>query len=265
MLLPPLYAHRLGRAYGPDSSILALERALVGADGVETDACLTADEQLVLLHDPLLPVGTNLEGWVHQRSLDQIRCEGVLLDRHGRPTAERPLSLDELLDATPQEMPVQVDIKAHADPGLAARTSPGCCASATDARTRRGRIEVISFHSSACAVAAAHGFAWRLVVFADYAPEALRRLGGAAWGDAASRSSTSSSTTRLASVFRLAGLSVDAGTVNDAEVLLRVVGAVGPCDRGSAPIAPRSFGEQPSCCDQGAASASAFRRAPAVA
>ena len=34
-------------------------------------------------------------------------------------------------------------------------------------------IEVVSFHSSACAVAAAHGFASRLVIFADYAPEAL--------------------------------------------------------------------------------------------
>src|SRR5215207_5648541 len=66
MVLPPLFAHRLGRAYGPDSSIPALERALVGADGVETDACLTADEQLVLLHDPLLSVGTNLQGSSHR-------------------------------------------------------------------------------------------------------------------------------------------------------------------------------------------------------
>jgi glycerophosphoryl diester phosphodiesterase len=226
MLLPPLYAHRLGRAYGPDSSIPALERALVGADGVETDACLTADEQLVLLHDPLLPVGTNLDGWVHQRSLDQIRCEGVLLDRHGRPTAERPLSLDELLDAAPRELPVQVDIKAHADPGLAARTARALCERYRRTRQRE-RIEVISFHSSACAVAAAHGFASRLVVFADYAPEAL-----AAWATRHGLSGVSVEhfllTTRLASVFRLAGLSVNTGTVNDAELLLRVVGAVGP-------------------------------------
>jgi glycerophosphoryl diester phosphodiesterase len=172
MVLPPLYAHRLGRAYGPDSSIPALQRALVGADGLETDACLTADEQLVLLHDPWLGVGTNLDGWVHQRSLDQIRSGGVLLDRHGRPTAERPLSLDELLDATPREMRVQVDIKAHADPGLAARTARVLCERYR--RTReRGRIEVISFHSAACAAAAAHGFASRLVVFADYGPDAV--------------------------------------------------------------------------------------------
>jgi len=226
MVLPPLFAHRLGRAYGPASSIPALERALVGADGVETDACLTADEQLVLLHDPLLSVGTNLQGWAHQRSLDHIRHEGVLLDCHGRPTAERPLSLDDLLDATPQEMPVQVDIKAHADPGLAARTAQVLCERYRCTRQRR-RIEVISFHSSACAVAAAHGFASRLVVFADYAPEAL-----ATWAMRHGVSGVSVEhfllTTRLAHVFRLAGLSVNTGTVNDAELLLRVVGAVGP-------------------------------------
>src|SRR5215204_1465507 len=145
MVLPPLFAHRLGRAYGPASSIPALERALVGADGVETDACLTADEQLVLLHDPLLSLGTNLQGWAHQRSLDHIRHEGVLLDCHGRPTAERPLSLDDLLDATPQEMPVQVDIKAHADPGLAARTARVLRALSTHAAARADRGDQLPF------------------------------------------------------------------------------------------------------------------------
>jgi glycerophosphoryl diester phosphodiesterase len=62
--LPPLYAHRLGRAYGPDSSGLALRRALrAPVAGLETDVCLTADGDLVLLHDPLLSIGTTLDGW----------------------------------------------------------------------------------------------------------------------------------------------------------------------------------------------------------
>jgi glycerophosphoryl diester phosphodiesterase len=221
MALPPLFAHRLGRAYGPDSSIAALERALAGSDGVETDVCLTADEQLVLLHDPLLSAGTNLQGWVHEHSLDQIRREAVLLDRDACPTGERPLSLDELLDATPRDMPVQVDIKAHADPELAARTARVLCERYGRTRQCR-RIEVISFHSSACVVAAAHGFASRLVVFADYAPEAL-----ATWASRHGVGGVSVEhfllTRRLARVFRLAGLSVNTGTINDTELRLRVV------------------------------------------
>jgi glycerophosphoryl diester phosphodiesterase len=61
--LPRLYAHRLGRHYGPDSSAAALRHTLSDpVEGVETDVCLTADDQLVLLHDPLLTLGTTLEG-----------------------------------------------------------------------------------------------------------------------------------------------------------------------------------------------------------
>ena len=45
--IPPLYAHRLGRAYGPDSSAAALAGALAsGVDGLETDVCLTSDDEL---------------------------------------------------------------------------------------------------------------------------------------------------------------------------------------------------------------------------
>ena len=42
-------------------------------DGLETDCCLTADGELVLLHDPLLELGTTLSGWAHRahRGADQ--------------------------------------------------------------------------------------------------------------------------------------------------------------------------------------------------
>src|SRR5262245_30246185 len=54
-----LIAHRLGRAYGPDNSDTALRRSLTRSlEGLETDVCLTADGELVLLHDPLLSLGT---------------------------------------------------------------------------------------------------------------------------------------------------------------------------------------------------------------
>jgi glycerophosphoryl diester phosphodiesterase len=222
----PLYAHRLGRAYGPDSSAQALAGALAaGADGLETDVCLTADEELVLLHDPLLAVGTTLDGWAHERRADEIRA-GRLRDGQGEVTDERPLTLDELLDATPGDLSVQVEVKAHADPRLAQRTAQVVCE-----RHRRGperrRIEVISFHSAAVAVAAAHGFRARLVIHADYTPEAL-----ATWAVARNIAGVSIEhfllSPQLASVMRLAGLSVNTGTVNDAELLLRVVELAAP-------------------------------------
>ncbi len=127
MQIPALYAHRLGRAYGPDSSATALAGSLAaGVDGLETDVCLTADGELVLLHDPLLTLGTTLDGWAHERSAAEI-LRARILDRDREPTAERPMTLDELLAVTPDDLPIQVEVKAHADPELARRTARVLC------------------------------------------------------------------------------------------------------------------------------------------
>ncbi len=224
MLAPPLYAHRLGRSYGPDSSAKALAGALAaGVDGLETDVCLTSDGELVLLHDPLLSLGTTLDGWAHEHTATAI-VQARILDRDRVPTDERPLTLDELLAYAPADLPIQVEVKAHADPELARRTAAAVC---ERRGTERRRLELISFHSAACATAAAYGFRSRLVVWADYAPEAL-----AAW--AAWRGVTGVSvehfllSAKLVSVFRLAGLSVNTGTVNDAELLARITELAAP-------------------------------------
>ena len=226
MQIPALYAHRLGRAYGPDSSAAALAGSLAaGVDGLETDVCLTADGELVLLHDPLLTLGTTLDGWAHERSAAEI-LRARILDRDREPTAERPMTLDELLAVTPDDVPIQVEVKAHADPELARRTAQVLCERYRGEPERR-RLELISFHSSACATAAAHGLRSRLVIWAEYAPEAL-----AAW--AVSRGVTGVSVEhfllgpKLVAVFRLAGLSVSTGTVNDPELLARVTELAAP-------------------------------------
>lgn len=221
-----LYAHRLGRSYGPDSSPTALAGALAaGADGLETDVCLTADGQLLLLHDPLLSIGTTLDGWAHESTAARIR-RGFLRDRFGQPSSDHPMTLDDLLTATPSDLPVQVEVKAHADPDLARRTAEAVC-ERYRRRAERHRIEVISFHSAACATAAARGFAARLVIHADYAPEAL-----ACWSVARGVGGVSVEhfllTPGLARVLRLAGLSINTGTVNDGTLLTRVLELVAP-------------------------------------
>ena len=76
----------------------ALHRAIQQpVDGLETDCCLTADCELVLLHDPLLDLGTTVSGWAHQRTAAEIRA-GRLRNLDGAVSDERPLLLDELLD-----------------------------------------------------------------------------------------------------------------------------------------------------------------------
>ncbi len=222
--LPPLYAHRLGREPGPDSSRAALRATLAGpVDGLETDACLTADGRLVLLHDPWLSSSTTLRGWAHQTVWSDLR-DARLRARDGAPTNETPMLLDELLDDAPGGFPVQVEVKAHGDPELARATAAAVCRVACR-RSDRGRVEVLSFHTIACQETVRHGMPARLVAWADYTPAALAR-----W---AARAGVGGVCIEhfllhpaLVERLRLGGLSVTTGTVNDATLAARAA-AVG--------------------------------------
>jgi glycerophosphoryl diester phosphodiesterase len=189
-------------------------------EGLETDVCLTADGRLVLLHDPLLTLGTTLDGWAHQRTAEEIRS-ALIRDSSGRPTVEHPLLLEELIDMVPKAVRLQLEVKAHADPALARRTAHALC-ERLRGEPIRDRVELISFHREACAVAAADGIPSRLVIWADYAPEAL-----ASWALRTGVSGISVEhfllTKQLVQVLRGAGLSLNTGTVNHPELLSRVL------------------------------------------
>jgi glycerophosphoryl diester phosphodiesterase len=205
----PLYAHRLGRAYGPDNSAAALAGSLAtGVEGLETDLCLSADGELVLLHDPWLPLTTELEGFAHERSGSELRGAGLL-------------TLDDLLAAAPPTIALQLEVKAHADPALAARTVDALATQLRGARDRR--IEALSFTATVCERAASLGLSARLVTWADYAPAALAR-----W---ARRKGVGGVCVEhfllsepLVAALRRGGLSVTTGTVNEPALLDRVVG-----------------------------------------
>ena len=216
----PVIAHRCGRAYGPDSSRRALGAALAGPlDGVETDVCITRDGVLVCLHDTYLPLATTVMGWAHERSAAEVLA-GRLLDGCGRETGERPL-VDELVGLVPPGLPVQLDVKAHADAALARRTA-SALAALLAGRADAGRVEVLSFHAAAIEQAATHGLAARLVVWANYTPAVLAR-----W--AADRGLLGVCVEhfllegRIVTALRDAGLSITTGTVNHAVVAERVL------------------------------------------
>ena len=214
---PALYAHRLGRAYGPDSSGTALARALQRPlDGLETDCCLTADGELVLLHDPLLEVGTTLSGWAHERTAAEILA-GRLRHPNGTPSDERPLLLNELLELAPPGVTLQLEVKAHADPALARHTARALCERLRDHPSRE-QTEVLSFWSGACELAAELGFRTRLVMIAEYRIHAL-----AAWGRRVGLHGVCVEhillSRELVATLRAFGLSVTTGTVNHAALL----------------------------------------------
>jgi hypothetical protein len=63
----------------------------------------------VLLHDPLLEVGTTVSGWTHRHIAAEIRA-GRLRDVGGTRSEERPMLLDELLDLAPPAATLRLEI-----------------------------------------------------------------------------------------------------------------------------------------------------------
>jgi glycerophosphoryl diester phosphodiesterase len=127
--------------------------------------------------------------------------------------------LDELLeDHAPPDLPVQVEVKAHGDPELARATAAAVCRVA-GARADRDRVEVLSFHTTACEETVRHGMPARLVAWA-YTPAALAR-----WAALAGVGGVCIEHflvhPALVERLRFDGLSVTTGTVNDATLAAR--------------------------------------------
>jgi len=215
----PLIAHRLGREPGPDSSRAALAATLDGfVDGLETDVCLTADGRLALIHDPWLSGATTAGGWVHETDWGEL-SHARLLDRRGRATSETPMLLEELFDRAPAHLRLQIEVKAHGDPDLARATADAVCR-VVHSQAGRRNVEILSFYTAACEQAARWELPARLIVWADYAPDALigwaarTGVGGVCIEHFLLRAAL---VTRL----RLGGLSVSTGTVNDVSLARR--------------------------------------------
>ena len=110
--------HRGAPAPGrPDNSVAAVTEALLqGADGVEIDVLLTADDVLVCSHDPVVHTRTGA-----RREVATTRSDDLLGDA-GRPSLA---TLPEMLAAVqlPDGVQVVVEAKPVRDAAVAARTA----------------------------------------------------------------------------------------------------------------------------------------------
>jgi len=134
-------AHRAGSSLGPENSLAALHRSIAaGADYVEIDVQLTADGQVVLLHDRDLRRVTGdprILSDLTLADLDHLR----LLDVDG-PSDEAIPTLAQFLDACGDRMRVNVELK---DFGRV----PGLAVAVTDVLRKRQFVQravVSSFH-----------------------------------------------------------------------------------------------------------------------
>ena len=127
--------------------------------------------------------------------------------------------MDELLAVAPRDLVLQFDVKFHADPALAVRTVEALAAVLAGAAGRR--VEVLSFAVRRLRARRLARLPARLVIWADYAPQALARWAGrhGVQGVCVEHFVLSRA---LVAALRRGGLSVTTGTVNDAALLSRV-------------------------------------------
>jgi glycerophosphoryl diester phosphodiesterase len=130
---PLVFAHRGGRAVGPENTIPAFDAGLrAGADGLELDVHLSSDGEVVVIHDPTLDRTTDASGLVAAHTAAELARViathrfGVNLehswtgDHAGIPTLREVLGryrdvpvIIEIKAATPDTARTVVDVVRH--------------------------------------------------------------------------------------------------------------------------------------------------------
>lgn len=120
---PLVLGHRGARREAPENTLPAFRRALeMGADGVELDARLSADGQVIVFHDDRLERTTDGRGAVACASWDELRCLDA--GSHFSPTfaGTRICTLAEALEVLQPARLVNIELKGpDEDTGLERR------------------------------------------------------------------------------------------------------------------------------------------------
>ncbi|OWA33931.1 hypothetical protein B9G55_16450 [Saccharibacillus sp. O16] len=95
---PIIFAHRGASGTRPENTMAAFRRAVeLGATGIETDVQLSADGELVLIHDETLTRTASAPGWVGDQTYEQLRSLDAGSWFHPDFMGERIPHLNELL------------------------------------------------------------------------------------------------------------------------------------------------------------------------
>ena len=69
-----VWAHRGASGIMPENTLPAFEKAVeLGADGVELDIQMTADGEIVVIHDEMVDRTSDGKGWVKDYTLEDLR------------------------------------------------------------------------------------------------------------------------------------------------------------------------------------------------
>jgi glycerophosphoryl diester phosphodiesterase len=113
--IPSIIAHRGSSAHAPENTIAAFELALEqGADAIELDAKLTADGEVVVIHDQTVNRTTGGVGKVREMRLDQLRTLDAGEYYDSTFIGEKIPTLGEVFEAVGHSLYINVELTNYA-------------------------------------------------------------------------------------------------------------------------------------------------------
>lgn len=111
-----IYGHRGARAEAPENTLPSFRKALdAGVTRVELDLHLSADQQLMVIHDPTLKRTTGLRGKVAQHTAAELSRIDARLGLPGWPTPCPIPTLELLLQQCPEIQHYQLEVKSGSE------------------------------------------------------------------------------------------------------------------------------------------------------
>ena len=107
--------HRGNSAHAPENTVESFRQALaLGVDGVEFDVRLSAEGELIVMHDPTVDRTTNGSGHVARLTLKQLRefDAGYRFDPTTNPYRDRGITIPTVAEALDATAPLPVIIEA---------------------------------------------------------------------------------------------------------------------------------------------------------
>lgn len=230
---PLVFAHRGGRALGPENTIAAFDAGMAaGADGLELDVHLSSDGVPVVVHDALLDRTTDQRGPVRARTaaeLAAVDAAWAFAPEQGHPLRGCGIgvpTLESVLRRHPDtrviiELKMAESALAQAVAGVVRRTGAVervCLGGFHDASVRAARRALPGIASSAGALEV------RLALYRSWVGFPVRRpaYGGYQVPEVAGRTRVVSP--RFLRHAHAAGLQVQVWTVNELDDMQRLLG-----------------------------------------
>ena len=100
MTTPQIIAHRGASYLAPENTLVAFRKAMeIGADGVEMDVQKTYDNELVIHHDYMVDMHTDISGQIYDLTMGELKALDFGSWKDAIYANERIATLQEALDA----------------------------------------------------------------------------------------------------------------------------------------------------------------------